>query len=413
MRIIKRIFKNFFISLAAVVLVLFSSLIIDFKVLDISLREVSIFYSRQITTAISDTAIDIKKNPAIINLEITQQDDDNVLVVYFKFVDEDSLKSITINRVIYTNYTYEYDGDVFITYFPVQVNYNKNELKKELYVTSFVVNDKTYYSSKSVTAFKGIYREVIWRVKKSVVKIVIDDIGYFTTKTEHGSGIIIRKEISNSKTPFGTQMYDYYILTNYHVIESRVSQNRFNGDISIKYLNIDNEYPKYFFDRITVVGWYTKDTDIAILKLTTTDANIQVLEDEQLITHEAISVTEGQTVFLIGSPADKKETTFNEVSEGVILKASSLVKLQNDVSLCKNGCEAIKTSAYLGQGSSGGGCFDSNGNLIGLHFAGSPDTGSSSEIPMLIVLEAIEYIIGKPKSETSFESFTFFYFFFK
>lgn len=410
MKFVKRIFKNFFISLAALLLVLFSALIIDFKILNVSMREVSIFYSRQISTAISNTAIDIKRSPTIIDLEMTKQDENDILVIYFKFVNEDSLKSITINEIIYTDFTYEYNNDIFIAYFPIQIFYDRGEIKKEISITSFVVNDKTYYSHKYTLAFKGIYYEVIQKVKKSIVKIVIEDIGFFSLRAEHGSGIIFKKEISELKTPRGTKMYDYYILTNYHVIASRISKNRFNGDISIRYLSLDNEYPKYFFDRVEVVGWYTKNTDIAILKLTTTDANIQALDDEQFITHEAVNILEGQTVFLIGSPVTAKEITFNEVKEGVILKTYAPIKLQDDINLCLNGCPAIKISAYLGQGSSGGGTFDSNGNLIGLHFAGSPDTGSSSEIPMYIVLEAIEYIIGKPKSETSHESFTFFIF---
>ena len=98
MKFVKRIFKNFFISLAAVVLVLVTSLIVDFKIFNISLRDVSIFYSKQITTAISDAAIDIKRNPVIINLELTKQEENDVLVVYFKFVDEESLKSITYKQ---------------------------------------------------------------------------------------------------------------------------------------------------------------------------------------------------------------------------------------------------------------------------------------------------------------------------
>ena len=93
MKFIKRIFRNFFISLATTVLVLFSALIIEFKIFNISLRDVSLFYSNQITTAISDAAIDIKKSPTIIDLKITREDDIDILVVYFKFVNEDSLES--------------------------------------------------------------------------------------------------------------------------------------------------------------------------------------------------------------------------------------------------------------------------------------------------------------------------------
>ncbi|MGI6359670.1 MAG: trypsin-like peptidase domain-containing protein [Acholeplasmatales bacterium] len=412
MKFVKRIFKNFFISLAAVVLVLVTSLIVDFKIFNISLRDVSIFYSKQITTAISDAAIDIKRNPVIINLELTKQEENDVLVVYFKFVDEESLKSITINNNTYTNYTYQHDKDVFIAYFPLEIVYDENEIKKDLYVNSFLINDKTFISNKSITAFKGIYYEVIENVKKSVVKVVVEDNSRFSTKSEHGSGIIFRKELSSTKTPFGANLYNYYILTNYHVIQSRIKNDVFSGKISIRYSNINNEYPKYFFDRIEVVGWYIKDTDIAILKLTTTDANIKVLDDEQFITHNAVSVTEGQTVFLIGSPVTATETTFNEVKEGVIVKTYSFVKLKDDTNLCEDGCIAIKINAYLGQGSSGGGSFDSNGNLIGLHFAGNPDGGYSSEIPISIVLEAIEYIIGKPKSET-YLKVSLFYIFFK
>lgn len=411
MKFIKRIFRNFFISLATTVLVLFSALIIDFKIFNISLRDVSLFYSNQITTAISDAAIDIQKNPTIIDLKLSKQEEFDVLIVYFKFVNENTLESITINYTTYTEYTYEYNKDIFIAYFPVEIFYENGEIKKEVYINSFIVDNKTYYSSKSITAFKGIYHEVIEKVKKSVVKVVVEDSGYFSTRTEHGSGIIFRKEISKLKTPFGSQMYDYYILTNFHVIQSRINKNRFYGKISIRYSNADNEYPKYFFDRVDVAGWYTINTDIAILRLTTTDPNIQVLEDEQFITHEALSITDGQTVFLIGSPVTKKVSKFNEVNEGIILNTHSLVKLQDDQVLCKDGCKAIKISAYLGQGSSGGGSFNSNGNLIGLHFAGSPDIGYSSEIPMEIVLEAIEYIIGKPKSETQTESFTSFFLF--
>ena len=78
------------------------------------------------------------------------------------------------------------------------------------------------------------------------------------------------------------------------------------------------------------------------LRLTTTDANIQALEDEQFITHEALTVTEGQTVFLIGSPVSIKESKFNEVNEGVVLNTRSLVKLQDDTFYVKMVVKQLK-----------------------------------------------------------------------
>lgn len=374
-------------------LILSLSYVVDFSILGISINKVAEFYSNQITTSINDMASEIKKEPHITDIDLTQDNDTYVLKVTFKFVTHEQLNDITIDGMVYDTFSYTYDDQLLITSIPFEIEFGHEDVSKKIKITHFTVDNKVYVSGQTITVFKGINYAVLAKKKQSVVKLTIEADGLFSAMTSFGSGVIFKKE-TNPVKHFGYQMYDYYILTNYHVISNHISNNRFSGKISIHYDKIDNIYPK-FIDKAVVVGWYTNDTDIAIIKLTSTNPNIQVLEDEQFTTKTPVDLEDGQVVFLIGSPVTKALNSFNLVQEGIILDKNSVIRLKNETILCQNGCQAIQTSAFLGPGSSGGGVFDSNGHLIGIHFAGDEDLNTSSEIPMSKVLEAIDYILNR------------------
>lgn len=402
MKWVKRIFKNLGLSIAMVFAILSASYIVDFSILNISLNSVARFYAGQITTQVDEISKDILKTPSIIDVDLSHDEEPTLIVKFNKFVDESNLKSITIDKITYDEYYYQYIDDVFTIYVIHPYSFSEQETSVDVVINSFMVNEKEIRVNESIRIFKGIDYNVLALKKKSIVKIVIEEDSFLSTSTSFGSGVIFRKSLSQTKI-FGSQAYDYYILTNYHVLSSHIKNNTFSGKINIHYDKLDNTYPKGFDPKISVVGWYTKDTDLAIIKLTTTDGSLQTLEDEQFITKKPVPIRDGEVVFVIGSPQSGRSTNFNQVKEGIILHTTNQVYLENESFLCQSGCEAIQTNAFLGPGSSGGGAFNSNGDLIGIHFAGDIDRGTSSEIPMYKVLEAIDYILNEKEVELFYE----------
>lgn len=392
MRWIKRLLRNLGLSIVAVMMILSASYIIDFSISNVSLNRVARFYSGQLKLSINEFTTDIRREPTIKRLELMADSESHILKITFKYVDEHSLDEVVINNDTYVVDTTEVVDDLLIAYVPFEISFEESEISKRILVSAFKVDDKVYSTYQVTMAFKDIDYAVLAEKKKSVVKLSIRLSSGLTQKTSFGSGVIFKKELSAYKI-FGVQAYDYYILTNYHVIQPGIKNDKFSGSISVHYGDVNNTYPKVFEPNPVVVGWYTENTDLAIIKFTTTDNNVAVLEDEQFITKTPIEVVSDQVVFLIGSPASGNENVFNAVQEGVVLSTDSLVRLKDEPTLCQYGCAAIQTDAYLGRGSSGGGVFNSNGHLIGIHFAGDPDYLTSSEIPMAKVLEAIEYIL--------------------
>ena len=152
-------------------------------------------------------------------------------------------------------------------------------------------------------------------------------------------------------------------------------------------------------NNIELLGYAFNKTDLAVLKVTLREQLLKALDDDQFTTYIPNTTAENEIVFAIGSPAVGDDYDFNQVKIGNVISTDALVKLKDEKEICQGGgCPALQTTAIQGQGSSGGGVFDRDGNLVGIHFAGDDEAKTSSEIPMNIGLKVIKELLN-PQEE--------------
>ena len=140
-----------------------------------------------------------------------------------------------------------------------------------------------------------------------------DSIVEITTNKVQGSGIIIGS--------------DGYIATNFHVLKGA------------QYVNILFNDGSLYSGNAVIVG-YNIPKDIVVLKIDKTNLKPVTFRNSD-------TVAENESVTAISSP----EGAFNSISTGTVQGTSYGV---------------ISTTAYITNGSSGGGLFDSKGQLIGI-----------------------------------------------
>jgi serine protease Do len=193
---------------------------------------------------------------------------------------------------------------------------------------------------------------------------------------------------------------DGYILTNYHVI---------SGASKIKVTTSNNK--SY---TATVVG-YKKSNDIAVLKINATGLKAVTFADSS-------KIKQGQTTYAVGNP----EGTFaNSITSGIVSATSRTISISlddDDSSSSSNNQQdgnswfsqqsssssttvkltVIQTDAAVSPGNSGGGLFNSSGELIGIVNAKSSDSDSEGlgfAIPSNTALSTAKDIIAnKTKS---------------
>ncbi len=176
-----------------------------------------------------------------------------------------------------------------------------------------------------------------------------------------GSGVIITEQ--------------GHIVTNWHVAED--AQELTVG------LNDGSEYPAQLLA-------YDEKTDLALLKIEADNLVSASLADSD-------EVQVGQQVFAIGNPLGQLGGT---VTEGIISATSREITVDNQT------MTLLQTSAAVNSGNSGGGLFDSKGNLVGIINAKSSGIGVEGlgfAIPSNEVAEITEqlldygYVSGRPQ----------------
>lgn len=200
--------------------------------------------------------------------------------------------------------------------------------------------------------------DVIAAVQDSVVQITTESVqtnGFFGNYVTSGagSGVIIT---SNG-----------YIATNYHVIEDATK-------ITVT-LTDESSY------EAEVVG-KDADNDLAVLKIDATGLQPAVLGDSD-------SLSVGQTVIVIGNPLG---TLGGSVTSGIISA------LSRDVTVEGNEMTLLQIDAAVNPGNSGGGLFDTSGNLIGIVNAKYEDTsveGIGFAIPINTAKNILEQLISQ------------------
>lgn len=222
-------------------------------------------------------------------------------------------------------------------------------------------------SATSTSSTGGSLSDVASAVTPSVVVVTTEQIvtdNYFwggqQVLSGAGSGVILTT--------------DGYIVTNYHVVEGA-------QQITVT-LHDDSTYTA------TVVG-SDQQSDIALLKIDATGLTPAVLGDSD-------SVQVGEVVIAVGNPMG---TLGGTVTDGIVSA------LNRDISVEGNQMTLMQTSAAISPGNSGGGLFNTNGELIGIVNAKYSDEdaeGLGFAIPVntmkTVVQDLLEngYVTGRP-----------------
>ena len=213
--------------------------------------------------------------------------------------------------------------------------------------------------------------EVAAKISPSVVSITTEqmEVGQFwfgpQVVSGAGSGVIISE--------------DGYILTCAHVVSG--------ADTITVILPDGTEYPG------TVTGMY-EEGDIAVVKIGATGLPAAVIGDSD-------QVQLGETVYAVGNPGG---TLSGTITDGIISSVDRTINVSLEetsnygwntgrtVSL-----EVLQTSAAVSPGNSGGGLFNSRGELIGIVNAkssGSSQEGLGFAIPVNRAMEIGESLIN-------------------
>lgn len=212
-----------------------------------------------------------------------------------------------------------------------------------------IKNGRTFVPLRFLAEYSGA--EVTWKGSTSTVAIqtkskpaaqsIKDSVVYIQTNKIQGSGVILSA--------------DGLIATNFHVIEKASTAQFIFQDGSI------------YQGKTTVVG-LSPEEDIAILKIEKNG-----LKPASVST----SFSVGEAVTAIGSPKGQR----NKATSGVIAGYDQ---------------DVISTTAVIAQGSSGGGLFNSKGQLIGMSSSFGNDQYLS--IPISQVLR-VPQALSKPLAE--------------
>lgn len=175
----------------------------------------------------------------------------------------------------------------------------------------------------------------------------------YASKKEYGSagaGVIYKLDKEN-----GTA----YVITNYHVIYDSASNtaNRISGDISVYLYGQENE--KYAMPAQYVGG--SMYYDIAILKI---KSNATLMASNAVAAKFANSdeVSVGETAIAIGNPESSGiSATFGHIS--VDSEYITMLSLDEKSEISQR---VIRTDAPVNSGNSGGGLFNSSGEIIGI-----------------------------------------------
>ncbi len=181
---------------------------------------------------------------------------------------------------------------------------------------------------------ESVVEAVAQKVTPSVIGIrtttsVRSFFGGNSSSTGEGSGVVYSS--------------DGYIITNYHVISSAVT-NKSDSKIEVF---LDSVNSKSY--EATVVG-YNISTDLAVIKIDATGLTpISIADSDNLKV--------GQYVITVGNPGGLE--FMDSVAYGVISGLNRVVSTDSDVKL-------IQTNAAINPGNSGGALVNTKGELVGI-----------------------------------------------
>lgn len=299
-------------------------------------------------------------------------------ILYLNNVDNSEVRLIEINSITYNqnDFTANNLENSLTLCLKDNISFTENPYYSVVF-ENIVINSENHNLNFETFIFKEITNETIDNSKKTVVSVKAYNE---QNEVSWGSGIIISK-----KENWRSGGYEYYVLTNHHVVQN---SNFF-------YIYYQNKNGKASTARFATLLKVSDDnTDLALLSFSTLESLPHLDEDNQFKTLVPNIIIKNQPVYTIGSP-NGNNINFNRVAVGVIQEVYIKVILEDQLVICQNGCQAIRTNAILAEGSSGGGTFDANGNLVGIHFAGSKNKDFATSIPLEIILDFIAAYLTK------------------
>ncbi len=225
---------------------------------------------------------------------------------------------------------------------------NNNVVTKDVLYQSVIQTD---IDGNTITDLSA--SDVVANVKDSVVEITTSTIRYGTFMGQYvssgaGSGVILSKE--------------GLIVTNHHVIDNAT-------EIKVKLTNGEEH-------KATLIA-SDAQTDLAVLRITADDLKPAVLGDSD-------TMRVGETVYAIGNPLG---SLGGSVSEGIVSAKDREIKIDGQNMIL------LQTSAAVNPGNSGGGLFNSKGELVGIVNAkssGEDIEGIGFAIPISIAKGIVE-----------------------
>jgi S1-C subfamily serine protease len=168
-----------------------------------------------------------------------------------------------------------------------------------------------------------------------------------------GSGVVYKRvTVGNS--------YEFYILTNYHVIQQHIANN---STITVKSYAGISKTATLLASQFHTTETSTNRVDLAVVKVVTGSANEYYVLDLAPSTYAYA----GQLSFSIGTPRFQ----WNTVTVGNIIGSDYSVFVGGKIFT-----NSIKHNALIDSGNSGGALIDANLNIIGINFAGAPQTNT-------------------------------------
>lgn len=220
-------------------------------------------------------------------------------------------------------------------------------------LTGCFQTETTYYTLEDV---QSQVTELYDELSPMTVAVVSYDSVDYTTKAGHGSGLIY------DRTTSGIQ-HTYYVITNYHVIESQAYMRIFTGN---------NYY-------IATAYAANEPEDLAIVTFTTMDS-LPFYGVEQFNGTKVVQPVVGSFVIAIGTPLDLE--FFNTATIGIVGRTRNSKIIQHD--------------AAINPGNSGGPLFDLAGNLLGFNtWKRTTTTTSDGEISVDGIGFAISMEVAK------------------
>ena len=238
-----------------------------------------------------------------------------------------------VEQLMPTTLSQEEIVDIIDTFIPTELT-----REEVINIIEGLLPEDRYTSVYELDAFQNAVTQMLEEVSQSVI--------YIETSAGSGSGVIYKRAD-----------FTYYVVTNYHVIESELDKpNEASRVIRVMYE--ENGLLNTIETSDTRVVGGDATTDIAVFTFTSRDRVFPTLSFG-----DSSEIKPGQFVFAVGNPLGFQY--YGTVTQGVISGTTRYYNPRNE----PFNAVVIQHDAPMSPGNSGGALVDINGNVIGINFA--------------------------------------------